>query len=457
MAETSTFDVDDAFTRLYCLLKFRNSEIDNLKLISKIFKNIIDNPKVAKFRDLNANKIIKKVGTNTFTYDLLFNVGFILSQNDTRLIFDMKRHEFLKDLLPIVSSMYLLATEEDILKEIFVTFNKYGYEMDYINRRFAKIELQLMGFDSNLAQEAVKITNGDVQKSIELLFETTKYSNNNQKQQTFSHNTTEVDNILTLKRWKVESERGKVPVDELDTSYLYLKSDLNKYPNQTDDEKQCELKNCRPLASICSILSRYHRNDIDSIFDDCYQRIDAINDFLHLLNHSAEFEDVHKIVVKNANNGNLCDLHKCLWLRRHHRDRLKITKHEHLLKELYSSNDVVTQQILDVTHCYFYHAFDIGYRMTRKEKQIFIDEAKAKENIGDENDLCDKNVVIMHEMQKQKEENFKNVNNLEKLNNKDTIFMQHDSVFSYGYRYFYWQYYEEQKEIYDPAHQDYSK
>eukprot|EP01084_Bolivina_argentea_P121281 214926_1 len=31
------------------------------------------------------------------------------------------------------------------------------------------------------------------------------------------------------------------------------------------------------------------------------------------------------------------------------------------------------------------------------------------------------------------------------------------SLYDYGVRYFYWQYYEEQKEIYDPAHQDYSK
>lgn len=45
------------------------------------------------------------------------------------------------------------------------------------------------------------------------------------------------------------------------------------------------------------------------------------------------------------------------------------------LKDLYFSNDdevIVFQELLDRIHCYYSHGFDVGYRMTRNEQQVFF-------------------------------------------------------------------------------------
>ena len=81
-----------------------------------------------------------------------------------------------------------------------------------------------------------------------------------------------------------------------------------------------------------------------------------MNDFNHLLqSHSHEFEDIYVKMNDKIYNKNGCKLSKCALMRRHHRDRGKISENEQILNELYFENDdIVSQQLLDRIHCHYF-------------------------------------------------------------------------------------------------------
>ena len=109
-----------------------------------------------------------------------------------------------------------------------------------------------------------------------------------------------------------------------------------------------------------------------------YNDINLLNDFNHLLeSHRHEFEEIYNMLKNEIYNNNDCRLRECLSMRRHHRDRHKITENEEILNELYNGNDdIVSQQILDRAHCHYMHTFDIGYRLTKRDKQDIMNEEK---------------------------------------------------------------------------------
>merc|ERR1719361_3275682 len=69
-----------------------------LKLITKIFSNVIANPKEEKYKDLNFTKIATKLEAFEPFVDLLIIGGFVISPNGERLYFD---DEKMKDLLEL--------------------------------------------------------------------------------------------------------------------------------------------------------------------------------------------------------------------------------------------------------------------------------------------------------------------------------------------------------------------
>eukprot|EP01084_Bolivina_argentea_P031241 57825_1 len=226
---------------------------------------------------------------------------------------------------------------------------------------------------------------------------------------------------------------------------------------------KCKLVDCECLRRLCQVLDQYHTiiNDEKSAkFQEKFNMVSILNDANHLLySHSTEFENIYKILVEESSDKKPCSLPNCLMMRRNYRERSMITSKENLLHSLYAGNDhvtQVTQQILDSLHCNYFHTFDIGYKLTELEKQkivnddIKIDDAEIED--GD-----DANVEKISSVLTAKREQNKNVQGLERLKNDKNKFMVQTQqnkfdVFSYGYRYFYWNHYKNNQKPYDDAH-----
>eukprot|EP01084_Bolivina_argentea_P022421 41670_1 len=73
-----------------------NEREHGLKLIYKIFNNILLHPNDAKYCSLNAIRLSQKLSHHTIWFKLLINAGFYESKSDNRLIFDSEKLALLK-------------------------------------------------------------------------------------------------------------------------------------------------------------------------------------------------------------------------------------------------------------------------------------------------------------------------------------------------------------------------
>eukprot|EP01083_Nonionella_stella_P057169 150190_1 len=245
------------------------------------------------------------------------------------------------------------------------------------------------------------------------------------------------------------------PKTPIDSAYL-----LNEktYFRQNDDN--CKLTECKCLERLCNLLKQYHTSILNSNnhetfqFKEQFDIVSTINDVNHLLfSHSTEFEPIHHIFKEESNNNQICDLSKCLMTRRNYRDRSKITSREDLLSQMYSGDDVVTEQILDSVHCHWFHTFDIGYKLTKLETHDIIHD-DVKRNDCDDRDI---NIQRIHDVVRRKRKCYSDVQGLERLRSGTNKFMmktQQNKLdeFSYGCRYFYWSHYKNNRKTYDDAH-----
>eukprot|EP01084_Bolivina_argentea_P132956 234625_1 len=227
-------------------------------------------------------------------------------------------------------------------------------------------------------------------------------------------------------------------------------------------DNECKLEQCKCLQRLSNALKEYHScvlningsNEFD--FRDRFNDVVILNDTNHLLYyHATQFEPIHNLLIHktNCNNNKSCKLSNCCMRKRNHRNRFQITSHENLLSDFYHGydiNDIVTQQILDSIHCYYFHTFDIAYTLTQVEKQNIINhDAKQNDNHID----VDKTIQQMNNVIQSKRKS----NGLDGLNNDKNKFMittQQNKldIYSYGYRYFYWFHYKNNHKLYDDAH-----
>ena len=220
---------------------------------------------------------------------------------------------------------------------------------------------------------------------------------------------------------------------------------------------KCELRECLCLKDITNILKKYksyiYKSDneqkeacIDThVYDrtgNKYNCVDLLNDFNHLLEcHFTEFEEIYKILNEQIYDNNGCELSKCLLLRRHHRDRQKISDNDRILNELYNVNDdVVSQQLLDRIHCHYFHSFDTGYKLSEKDKRDIIDEEKKS---NDEYHQITSSKILS------KSKEYQNMEGLKHLESKKNKF-QNLKKYSYGKRFYYWEPYKHCNKRVDP-------
>eukprot|EP01083_Nonionella_stella_P252437 869759_1 len=213
----------------------------------------------------------------------------------------------------------------------------------------------------------------------------------------------------------------------------------------------CNLNECQFLNQIICVLSERETETDEStsgVIMHAFQHL--------LLVHNDRFETIHNILTTKCNNS--CVMENCAMVARNARDRGLLRNDDQLSKLYRSKNtkDIVRKQIIDTIHCHYFHTFDIGYRL-RQDK---INEIQKK--FDSENEQKDGRDIVVTEMNKyicdlgsndsdtrrkfvtagQEEDHDQKTNDVDKGD--------HSNWYSFGYRFFYWDWYKNNDSAVDP-------
>eukprot|EP01083_Nonionella_stella_P184488 669945_1 len=148
------------------------------------------------------------------------------------------------------------------------------------------------------------------------------------------------------------------------------KTDINNasqhhsHTSQKKDEPQ-QIPINSPEQAIEKLKIGMKEENVDNIDIDC-----LLNSYLYLLhnyNGDMQFEHVYHEL------GGHCDITKCVRFKRNTRDRsIHCKPHQ--------SYDIAKHDIMDKIHCYYRHAFDSGFRLTKTDRNDMIDcDAKMED------------------------------------------------------------------------------
>eukprot|EP01084_Bolivina_argentea_P191313 328637_1 len=210
--------------------------------------------------------------------------------------------------------------------------------------------------------------------------------------------------LRVINRQQSMNEQQELDINELmwkqsktDNSYL-----INIEQHRTHNN--CKLDDCKNMINIICVMNNYksymngsvqakktsciQKDVLKTEIRDKYSSVNLLNDFNHLLRcHSICDEYIchllNQVIYKN-NCMSGCKLNECMLMKRHHRDRHKISQKEQILKALYFDEEdivgIVLQQLLDRIHCHYLHSFDIGYKLTVKDKEDIIYQEKKSDD-----------------------------------------------------------------------------
>eukprot|EP01084_Bolivina_argentea_P276118 471050_1 len=323
---------------------------NGIKLLLKIFHNILQHPTNDKYQDLSLKMILKRFSECKPCIDLLLHAGFCESDNKRLILGKNKLNKVAQvNQKLIVYNNQFLATH---IENNDLSFEKEALQMSNQNQvkcnTISKVKMDLspaeqlmsMGFDQLSSHVALAYSDGDVNLAAQLIIDDDK-----------------------------ENE------------------EINENENTVED-KLCNINQCKYAIILSELLKNYHLHDR---IDKNYNIVQILNSFNHLLfKHSKSDTDFH-ILYKMF--GGECDIENCNSIRRRHSDRLSI---QYNIDQC--NND---RNIFDTIHCHFQHSYDL-LRLTPNEKakigfindahkDIFIDNDKIKINIINQRiaSLCD--------------------------------------------------------------------
>eukprot|EP01084_Bolivina_argentea_P142826 250879_1 len=127
-----------------------------------------------------------------------------------------------------------------------------------------------------------------------------------------------------------------------------------------------QLSECQQLKRLKVILNEFDRNTVMNIDDVDIQQI--LDDFFYLFQYhdtDNEFEYIFDVL------GGYCNIDNCITLQR---------QNNGVVNNLGIDSNTSDHQILDKIHWFYRHTFDIGYRLTAKERIMLDDFADRKMN-----------------------------------------------------------------------------
>eukprot|EP01084_Bolivina_argentea_P172960 299573_1 len=132
-------------------------------------------------------------------------------------------------------------------------------------------------------------------------------------------------------------------------------------------DNECKINTCVALKQLIVSIKNYSQDTWDNV--DMSQ---IVNDFLHLIYIHDDDQQFEFIVNKLG----FCNLSECKKFTRHYINRSKSV-----------SCSVIDfhEQIMDKIHCYYHHSYDIGYRLSRKDRStIYLHESKIDDEKNDQ-------------------------------------------------------------------------
>eukprot|EP01084_Bolivina_argentea_P301913 521006_1 len=218
----------------------------------------------------------------------------------------------------------------------------------------------------------------------------------------------------------------------------------------------CLLSQCNSRKNILTILPKHQRyistvNNQQStnnqtashnIYPVHYSDKDLINDFNHFLfEHQHELEGVYQSLIDQDHV--LCHVANCDIMARNHRDR-SICNNREQVRTMYYSEDIeyiCTQQLLDKIHCYFYHTFDIGLKLSNTNLLTIDTELKQSDNENVNNIVTKCTNLILQKSQKYAK--------YHRTMHKYMTMSNDTSIYSFGFRFYYWSYFKENRSTSD--------
>eukprot|EP01084_Bolivina_argentea_P004406 8371_1 len=298
-----------------------------------------------------------------------------------------------------------------------------------------------------------------------------------------NYSLTDSNNVATLHNLKKQFD--KLSDDSLQYINNHTNPLLDLFHNKHFVENaRCALIRCQSLLRIKKVLQNYNEfinvqqqsqnihiaNVYHGEYDHTYTYANLLNDFNHLLSkHQHQFEDIHNILNDESYDQNGCNLSQCLLIRRNWRDRSVETD-----RKLYFNNDsygIIRQQLIDRIHCYYMHSFDIGHSITINEQNEIIEnvnELKNDEQIADSGLVRDVIVTRLSNLIYTKRIICENISGLQRLQMNNSKFVSEGiepeptddwhivtasdycGEYSYGYRFFYWDFYRRNMATIDP-------
>eukprot|EP01084_Bolivina_argentea_P263425 445869_1 len=403
-----------------------------IKLLLKIFNNVLHNPNVTKYQDLNKNRILKTVENKNLLSEILLSSGFSESNDGNRFLFDTQYLNLLK------------AVNNTL--ERFSSIHKNKNRFCICNKQLKKIQLQYVYNPSPESLFVCSGCNDEIINPVDIVYHCVDTKNllhpagynlcaNCFDGETFTY----YDQSI----FKPSNIRGTSQPELIwrSNSFYCVRTHSIVY--------------CSHLKRICAVLKEYNtfitqyaktKHNAHLCINCSFTEL--LNDFVHVLfehNTSNDFENIYTILNTDCNNGLVCDPSSCVMMTRNYRNRLFTHENNDELYWTDNAMDIVKQQLIDKIHCYYIHSFDIGFKISKIDRHAFM-----KQNIETKSDH-DENIpkiVQMHQYLKSKLQRIKNIKVLARLSNKHQRFIletdknQNHNIYSFGYRFFYWDYYK---------------
>eukprot|EP01084_Bolivina_argentea_P248456 415629_1 len=167
------------------------------------------------------------------------------------------------------------------------------------------------------------------------------------------------NNLLSIECWICKHPKQDQDIDckqanENETCSNYVKFNVNDIIYNLDEK--CDIHSCLAAEKVPTLMINY-KNNATCTFDNKH----LLKHYLHILsahNTSQDFEHIYNKLMKQDG----CDIKHCKIFKRHQRRRINF---------IYESSNIrenVNQNINDKIHCYYYHSYDIGYKLTKTEE-----------------------------------------------------------------------------------------
>eukprot|EP01084_Bolivina_argentea_P117803 209136_1 len=198
--------------------------------------------------------------------------------------------------------------------------------------------------------------------------------------------------------------------------------------------EQCDYKisqNCCHLNRFIAVMKSYNKfkQDTNNMFDNkSINIIHTLNDYIHLLEYHQNCQQFEFIFEKLG----YCDIKKCLLFKRN-ANQLNVSCH-----------------ILDKMHCYFQHCYDIGHRLSLKDKS----EITKSDKYVRENELINTKLVKTNNILSKKRREIKGIINFKKHNQLVKCKKNKLNMYSFGI-WFKYGYNSEDENIYINQYVDY--